>query len=420
MWSVDKTIPQLESKSNLIKQKFADVANAALAKERTEDEAILAGLAAINTVQKSAPLVQKPNIPSHLAAVLNRPKPSEVQKNKLPEVQDALISADFDAKNRLVLTFSSGKKIITKPIATEEYVENYISVSPSGAQDKYPWIQFDTENTAPTIPAGMLTWDAAEGTLSLGMNGGDIIQQIGLEQYYRVKNQSGSTILDGTVVMFDGSVGNSGHIKVKPAFVNDTNPPQYTMGILTHTLLNGENGFTTSFGIVHHIDTTGASVGETWLDGDVLFLHPSQPGKLTKVKPPAPAYHVMVALVLHAHTNGHLFVRPTYGQKLRDNDDVVIQNPVHGDVLKYDQTTSTWKNQPDQTSGDAPELNPVFTYNVDSELTRIDYASGNYKLFTYSTGTLTQLDYVKGVTTYRKTFIYDVNSNLTSIVQTIL
>jgi hypothetical protein len=67
----------------------------------------------------------------------------------------------------------------------------------------------------------------------------------------------------------------------------------------------------------------------------------------------------------------------------------------------------------------ANESNPVYTYTL-GDITRIDYASGNYKLFTYSSGNLTQLDFVKGSVTYRKTFIYDTNSNLTSIVYSVL
>ena len=64
---------------------------------------------------------------------------------------------------------------------------------------------------------------------------------------------------------------------------------------------------------------------------------------------------------------------------------------------------------------DAEEVDPVYTY-VSGTLTRIDYSSGNYKLFTYDlSGNLTQLDFIKASITYRKAFAYDISSNLIAV-----
>lgn len=69
--------------------------------------------------------------------------------------------------------------------------------------------------------------------------------------------------------------------------------------------------------------------------------------------------------------------------------------------------------------GSAAESSPAFTY-TSGVVTRIDYASGNYKLFTYTSGLLTQLDYVVGTTTTRKTFTYNPDGTLSSVSQTVL
>lgn len=53
-------------------------------------------------------------------------------------------------------------------------------------------------------------------------------------------------------------------------------------------------------------------------------------------------------------------------------------------------------------------------------LTRIDYDSGNYKTFSYTSGVLTQLDYVVGTVTTRKTFNYNPDGTLASIEQTVI
>jgi hypothetical protein len=64
------------------------------------------------------------------------------------------------------------------------------------------------------------------------------------------------------------------------------------------------------------------------------------------------------------------------------------------------------------------ESGPLFTY-AGGDLARIDYDSGNYKLFTHSAGALRTIDYVRaGQPTIRKTFNYDGSGNLTSIDQT--
>lgn len=63
------------------------------------------------------------------------------------------------------------------------------------------------------------------------------------------------------------------------------------------------------------------------------------------------------------------------------------------------------------------EIGPEFTY-TNGVVTRIDYDSGNYRLFTYTLGVLTQLDYVVGTTTIRKVFNYNLDGSLASITQT--
>lgn len=50
---------------------------------------------------------------------------------------------------------------------------------------------------------------------------------------------------------------------------------------------------------------------------------------------------------------------------------------------------------------------PVPTYDSAGVVTRIDYANGSYKTFTYTSGLLTQVDFVRpGLPTIRKTLSY--------------
>lgn len=70
--------------------------------------------------------------------------------------------------------------------------------------------------------------------------------------------------------------------------------------------------------------------------------------------------------------------------------------------------------------GQAAEKDPAFTYSA-GLLSRVDYASGAYKLLTYTAaGVLTQLDYVVGAVTMRKTFTYNPDGTLAAISQAVL
>lgn len=200
-----------------------------------------------------------------------------------------------------------------------------------------PAVQFDTASTEASA-SGKLVWNEEDGTLDLGMNGsGGVVQQIGLEQYYRVKNQTGSTLTNGKVARAVGSLGSSGLILAGYAIADGTHNTEYVLGVFTESIVNGGDGYVTSFGKVRNIDTTGTSVGETWADGDVLYLSATTAGELTKVQPASPNRRVIVALVIHAAANGTLFVRPTHGLLTLTTTGTSGAATLVGDVLNIPQ-----------------------------------------------------------------------------------
>ena len=154
---------------------------------------------------------------------------------------------------------------------------------------------------------GLISWNADEGTADLALPGGSVLQ-IGQENIRTVRNSTASTITNGTVCMFDGTVGNSGRIKVKP-FTGGFNEAMYVYGIATQDIAAGADGLITIEGKVRGIDTTGASVGEVWLDEDILYAKPGDNGRLTKVVPTVSELRMPIASVIKAHTNGTLEIR---------------------------------------------------------------------------------------------------------------
>lgn len=143
--------PAVQNKSDKSKKAFLTAYNSAKDRGLTEDECVFSGVASMNAIEKgsrrlSEPLKPKP--PSHLSAVLQKravEAPSPVAegsvvrepmkkeflgKNALPVESDrTLVAADFDNQNRLVLTFDTAEKIVTKPINVDETIQNYVSLS---------------------------------------------------------------------------------------------------------------------------------------------------------------------------------------------------------------------------------------------------------------------------------------------------
>lgn len=228
-------------------------------------------------------------------------------------------------------------------------------------QDNIPWLQFNTAPQGyPTGPAanGTIYWDDADAikTLNIVMeDSGAVIQHIGEETYYRVK--ASSAITEGQVVMFTGTVGASGGLRGAPATGLTAFQNELIMGVATQNIANNGWGYVTWFGEVKGINTTGGV--EAWVDGQILYYNPAVAGGLTKNVPSAPNPKVIVASVVHAATNGILFVRPTFGSALGATDsNVEISGLAGGDLLQYDSSQSRWENVPASsvvaTSGGIP------------------------------------------------------------------
>ena len=202
-------------------------------------------------------------------------------------------------------------------------------------------ITFDTA-AAITVGQGQIAWNADDGTIDIGMGYDAVTQQVGLEQYFRIK--ASATITDGQCIMFTGSVGASGVLKGAPA--TGVTDPQYVMGVATMDIANNGFGYVTSFGLVRGINTTGSSVGETWVDGDILYYNPAFTGGLTKVPPTAPLPKVIVASVVNAGPggSGSLFIKVQGEPDLRNLSDVYAPSPIsNGQILIGDGPQARWE-----------------------------------------------------------------------------
>jgi hypothetical protein len=268
-----------------------------------------------------------------------------VDVNSLLASYDAMLAnvAQTAETQPAPLTTSLESSLYSLQAATLTQPRDELGTMASVQQDNVRFIGFSLSPSPPVVSApGVLSWNSNDGTLYLGMGYDAVVQHVGLDQYYRVK--ASAAITKGQCVMFTGAVGASGVLTAAPA-TGVTNP-QYIMGVATMDIANNGFGYIASFGTVRGINTTGSSVGETWVDGDVLFYNPAYVGGLTKVEPIAPLPKVVVAAVTNAGSggSGSLFIRVQAEPYLQGLTDVYAPSPIsNGQILIGDGPQSRWE-----------------------------------------------------------------------------
>ena len=207
-----------------------------------------------------------------------------------------------------------------------------LNVSPSGAG----------------FGVGSTQWNNTSGSSETLLKGGSVTLKNGVDLVARIVNKvSPNTTLTKAnyqAVRVSGAQG--GRLAVNLAQANNDNNSADTIGLVTETIATNQEGFIITVGQLLDINTTGSLQGETWADGDVLYLSPTTAGKLTNIKPTGATGHIVViGYVEYAHaTQGAIYVKIMNGWELDELHNVSITSVSGGNQLEYDATTSLWKN----------------------------------------------------------------------------
>lgn len=158
-------------------------------------------------------------------------------------------------------------------------------------------IQVSNVATPITNREGLLQWNPVDGTLDLGMQNGNITQQIGQELFIKVINKSGLAIDNGVPVRFNGRQGNRPKIVLAQGN-SDVNG--MVMGITTENIPDNSEGYITTFGYVRQIKTDYSGAGDwgtTWAEGDKLWVSKTIAGQLTNIEPVVPHHSDIIGCV---------------------------------------------------------------------------------------------------------------------------
>ena len=205
-------------------------------------------------------------------------------------------------------------------------------------------VTFDQTPTG-TSGIGVMRWNDSDGTLDLGLKGGNVTLQVGQEQVIRVVNKSGIALTEAAYQVVKITDAQGQRLAVDLAQGNNDANSTDTIGIVTETIANNQEGFVTTSGIIRGINTTGSLQSETWVDGDVLYLSPTTAGAITKVKPTAPNHSVILGYVVYAHINqGKIFVKCDNGYELGELHDVYVPTPSNNDGIFWNTANSRYQN----------------------------------------------------------------------------
>ena len=195
-------------------------------------------------------------------------------------------------------------------------------------------------NTTPitAIAAKRLQWNDAEGSLQLGLKGGNVHSHISEDLFLYGYNNSGSPMTKGQVVRINGSSGVRPVVSLAQA---DSDPNSAdTVGVVAETIANNAQGLVQVLGIMTNLNTNSFN------EGDVLYLSPTVAGELVNTKPVAPDHLVRVAYcVKKSGGAGEIYISPLNGFELNELHDVLITTPATNTCGLYWNTgTSVWEN----------------------------------------------------------------------------
>lgn len=187
---------------------------------------------------------------------------------------------------------------------------------------------------------GTMSWNAADETVDLIVSP-DVTYQLGQELGLVVRNLSGQTINNGTVVKVTGASGNK--VTIDLASNTGEYDSSSTFAVVTETINNNSTGRVTTEGLVRGLDTSA------FTEGVALWLGAN--GQFTATKPLSPNHLVHIGWVVRSHaTEGAIFVKVSNGWEIEELHDVLITNAADKDLLAWNALLGVWENT--KTVGD--------------------------------------------------------------------
>ena len=161
-----------------------------------------------------------------------------------------------------------------------------------------------TPTTAPTYTEGRVWYDSTEKALAFYNDSSNLAVHVGQDLIFKVINNTGSTIPNGSPVYVTGTSSGQTYPNVALAKA-DVAATSSVIGLTNGAIANGAIGYVTSQGTIDNVNTGTFTVGQ------VLYLSPYSAGQLMNTIPPTGiTVQVGVATFINSST-GHIYVKQT-------------------------------------------------------------------------------------------------------------
>jgi hypothetical protein len=213
-----------------------------------------------------------------------------------------------------------------------EFTEN-----PAAGYIDIGYIAFDLGISPEPSDVGNMWWSSDFETPYIQLDDG-FKMRVG--QDHVVRCRAGVNILTGDVVKFVDATGDTPIVGLADG---SSDEPHTLVGVAVEDIPSGEFGFAMQFGGIK-MDT--ALPG--WTLGQLLYVDPLNPGKLTNSQPLPPNWNFPIAAVTRVGTgsSGRILVRAIPGLHLHDIIDIRLSGISDNDILQYDTGTGIWTNTP--------------------------------------------------------------------------
>ena len=161
-----------------------------------------------------------------------------------------------------------------------------------------------TSTTAPSYSEGRVWYDSTEKALAYYNDSSSLAVHISQDLIFKVINNTGSTIPNGSPVYITGTSSGQTYPNVALAKA-DVAATSAVIGLTNGAIANGATGYVSSQGTIDNVNTSTFTVGQ------VLYLSPYSAGQLMNTIPPT-GITVQVGVATYIDSSaGHIYVKQT-------------------------------------------------------------------------------------------------------------
>ena len=175
--------------------------------------------------------------------------------------------------------------------------------------------------------------------------------------FLTVINKTTDNLLASQYKVLKVITAQGGRLAVDYALADSDANSADTIGVVYENINNNQEGRIITIGEITGINTTGNLQGETWADGDPLFLSDTIDGGITNIRPTAPNHGVRLGYVVNVNANnGKIYVKIDNGYELSEIHDIYAPSPTNNDGIFWSSGTTRYENKSIATAlGYTPE-----------------------------------------------------------------